>query len=116
MNVQHFEKGVQYTDRDLQVLARKVGKLATYCKRLKDESSAILVEAHSRPTKKKRDQVKVMVNVELPGKSLRAESRRDAVMDALDRCIEKLEPQIKKYKETRTDRLRRSRVLARSRA
>lgn len=99
MNVFHFEKNIQYTADDLLKLARKVGKLATYCKKLTDPSSSIRVEAERRSTKKERDQVKVMVNVDLPGKIMRAESRRPTSLDALDRCIEKLEPQIKRYKE-----------------
>jgi ribosomal subunit interface protein len=99
MNVQHLEKGLHYTDQDLLLLARKIGKLATYCKRLKDEASSIRVEAERRPTKKDRDQVKVMITVDLPKKQLRAESRRASAIDAIDRCIEKLEPQIKRYKD-----------------
>ncbi|MDD4319672.1 MAG: HPF/RaiA family ribosome-associated protein [Candidatus Peribacteraceae bacterium] len=102
MNVQHFEKGLQYSDRDLLLLARKIGRLATYCKRLKDEASSIRVEAERRPTKKETDSVKVMITVDLPRKRLRAESRRDSALDAIDRCIEKLEPQIKRYKELGT--------------
>jgi ribosome-associated translation inhibitor RaiA len=104
MNVQHFEKGLRYNDRDLLLLAKKIGKLATYCKRLKDASSLIRVEAERRPTKKDSDQVKVMITVDLPGKQLRAESRRKSPIDAVDRCIEKLTPQIKRYKEMGTGR------------
>jgi ribosomal subunit interface protein len=102
MNIQHFEKDLHYSDKELMILARKIGKLATYCKRLKDEASFIRVEAERRETKKDRDQVKVMITVELPQKQLRAESRRNKVIDALDRCIEKLEPQLKRYKEKNT--------------
>ena len=104
MNVQHFEKGVVYTDTELLLLAKKIGRLATYCKRLKNEGSSIRVEAERRETKKERDSVKVMMTVELPGKILRAESRRDNVIDAIDRCAEKLEPQLKRYKELKTAR------------
>ncbi|MFA6038669.1 MAG: HPF/RaiA family ribosome-associated protein [Candidatus Peribacteraceae bacterium] len=104
MNVQHFEKGLHYSDRDLIVLAKKLGRLATYCERLKDESSAIRVEAERRPTKKDKDQVKVMITVSLPGKKFRAESRRKSPIDAVDRCIEKLEAPLKKYKELHTGR------------
>lgn len=104
MNVQHFEKGLHYSDRDLILFAKKIGRLATYCKRLKDESSLIRVEAERRSTRKDRDQVKMMITVDLPGKQLRAESRRKSPLDAVDRCIEKLEPQIKKYKELHTGR------------
>ncbi len=104
MNVQHFEKGLHYNDKDLMILARKIGKLATYCKRLKNEDSMIRVEAEKRDTKKDRDQVKVMITVELPGADLRAESRRPRPLDALDRAIEKLEPQLKRYKELHTGR------------
>ena len=102
MHVEHFEKGVKYTDQDLLVLARKIGKLATYCRRLKDEGSSIRVEADARDTKKSRDSVKVMVTVRLPKMILRAESLKYTALEALDRCIEKLEVQIKRYKEEHT--------------
>lgn len=102
MNVQHFERGFQYSDTQLLLAARKIGKLATYCKRLKDEASVIRVESEMRQTKKARDQVKVMVTLELPHKTLRAESRRPDPVEALDRCIEKLEPQVKRYKDFHT--------------
>lgn len=104
MNIQHFEKGLHYNDRELLTIARKIGKLATYCRKIKDEASFIRIEAERRDTKKDRDQVKVAVTVQLPGKILRAESRRNDVVDALDRALEKVEPQLKRYKEVRLDR------------
>jgi ribosomal subunit interface protein len=99
MHIEHFEKGIRYSDRELLLLARKLGKMATYCSRLKDEASVIRVEAERRPTKKAQDEVKVMITVELPRKVLRAESRKGTVVEAVDRCVEKLEPQLLKYKE-----------------
>lgn len=104
MRILHFEKGLSYSDKELLLMARKIGKLATYCRRLKDEDSFIRVEAERRDTKKDRDSVKVMVEVVLPKKALRAESRRDEVIEALDRCIDKLEPQLLKYKDMKLDR------------
>ncbi len=104
MNILHLEKGFVYSDRQLLQIARKVGKMATYCKRIKDESSSIRIDADARSTKKGRDKMKVSMTVELPGKILRAESRRPDPVEAVDRCIEKLEPQIKKYKDLRTGR------------
>ena len=99
MNIQHFEKGFHYNDKELLTVARKLGKLATYCKKVKDESSYIRVDAEFRKTEKKRDAMKVTVTVKLPKKVLRAESRRPHVVEALDRCTEKLTGQLKKYKE-----------------
>jgi ribosomal subunit interface protein len=99
MNIQHVERNFHYVGRELPTVARKIGKLATYCRSVKDSSSAIRVEVERRRTTKERDQIKVAVTVDLPGKNLRAESRRDDVIEALDRCIEKLEPQVKRYKE-----------------
>ena len=104
MNILHLEKGFVYSDRQLLQIARKVGKMATYCKRIKDESSSIRIDADARNTKKGRDKMKVSMTVELPGKVMRAESRRPDPVEAVDRCIEKLEPQIKKYKELRNGR------------
>lgn len=104
MHIEHFEKGMLYTDKQLILVARKIGKLATLCKRLKDESSRIRIETERRETKKDRDAIKVMVTVELPGKTLRAESRRDHVIEAVDRCVEKLEAPLLRYKEQRTAR------------
>jgi len=99
MHVEHFEKGVRYNDGDLLLLAKKIGKLATYCRFLKDDGSKIRVEAERRDAKKERDQVKVMVTLTLPKKVLRAESRKNSAIEALDSCTEKLKPQIDKYKD-----------------
>lgn len=109
MNIVHHEKNFHYTDRELLIIAKKLGKLATICKRVKDESSLIRVDAERRNTKKDRDQVKVGITVELPRKKLRAESRRNDAVEAIDRCIEKLEPQLKKYKDIHVSADRRSR-------
>ncbi len=113
MHVEHFEKGVRYNDQELLLLAKKIGRLATYCRFLKDESSSIRVEAIHRDTKKDRDQMKVVVTVFLPKKVLRAESRKNYVLDGVDSCIEKLEQQVKTYKEEHTGRSR-ARVASRS--
>lgn len=116
MHIEHFEKGVRYTDEELLVLARKLGKMATYCRRLKDEASVIRVEAERRETKKESDMVKVMITVELPKKIMRAESRKATVIEAVDRAVEKLEPQLLKYKElhTRVGRVRQARKHSKS--
>lgn len=99
MQIQHFEKGIKYNDGEFLLLAKKVGRLATYCRALKDEGSSIRIESERRDTKKNRDQVMVAVTVFLPNKVLRAESLKLSALDGVDRCIEKLEEQIKKYKE-----------------
>lgn len=106
MHIEHFEKGIRYTDRDFLLLARKIGKLATYCERLKNDDSCIRVEAVSRTTKKEEDHVKVLVSIYLPKKTLHAESRHPTALEALDRCIEKIAPQIKRYKEQRAQKNR----------
>ena len=98
MRITHYEKGYFYTTRELLLLAKKVGRLARYCERIKDEASLITVETASRDTKKQRDSVKVVLMISLPKKTLRAESRRPHALDAVDRCTEKLESQIEKYK------------------
>ena len=116
MNIQHFEKGFQYTDRDLLWMARKIGKLATYCKRAKDESSSIRVDAERRSTQKEKDTIKMVVTVELPEKTLRAETRKTTVREAMDRCVEKLVPQLKKYKETRSAKGRSRSIRSKSRS
>lgn len=102
MHIEHYEKNLRYTDEELLLLARKLGKMATYCRRLKDESSVIRVEAVRRPTKKQRDEVEVVIVVQLPGKTLTADSRKATVIEAVDRCVEKLEPQLLKFKEMHT--------------
>jgi len=102
MHIEHFEKGLRYSDRELLLLARKLGKLATYCKKLKDDALVIRVEADRRPTKKKQDEVTVTVTIELPRARLQAVSRKQAVIDAVDRAVEKIEPQVLRYKEKHT--------------
>ncbi len=110
MHIEHFEKGLRYSDTDLLLIARKIGKMATYCKRLKDEASVIRVEAERRATKKKRDEVKVMITVELPRAIMRADSRKANVLEAFDRAVEKLETQLVRYKETHTGKDRAHRA------
>ncbi len=104
MHVEHFEKGLRYSDQELLLLARKLGKMATYCKKLRDESSVIRVEASRTPTKKKRDEVMVTITVELPRARLQATSRKQDVIEAIDRAVEKIEPQLLRYKEKHTSR------------
>lgn len=99
LKVTHFEKGYTYTAREFLMAAKKVGRLSRYCKKLMDESSLIKVETVSRDTKKQRDSVKVTITIRLPKKMLRAESRKPKALEAIDRCLEKLERQIEKYKE-----------------
>ncbi|MEK7137739.1 MAG: HPF/RaiA family ribosome-associated protein [Patescibacteria group bacterium] len=113
MRTAHYEKGYIYTARELLLLAKKVGRMARYCERIKDESSLITVETFSRDTKKKRDSVKVVVMLTLPKSSLRAESRRPEALDALDRCCEKLEHQIERYKEKHGSRGKSARRIMR---
>ena len=112
MNISHYEKGFALNDRDLLAIAKRIGKLATYCKRLKDEDSGIRVDTELRPTKKSRDQFKMSVTIELPNKTLRAESRKETILDCIERCIEKLEPQVKKYKELHGGGMKRGRGKA----
>ncbi len=113
MQVEHFEKGISYNADELILLAKKIGRLATYCRFLKDEGSSIRVEATRSDTKKDRDQITVMVTVHLPKEILRVESRKNRVMDGVDRCMEKLEDQVKRYKEMHTGRERAHRAARR---
>jgi ribosome-associated translation inhibitor RaiA len=113
MHVEHFEKGVRYNEDELLLLAKKIGRLATYCRFLKDETSSIRVEAIRRDTKKERDQIKVIITVSLPKKVYRVESRKVLVLEAVDSCIEKLEEQLKNYKEMHTGRERAHRAARR---
>lgn len=110
MHVEHFEKGLRYSDQELLLLARKLGKLATYCKTLKDTSSVIRVEADRSPTKKKQDEVTVTITIELPRARLQAVSRKQAVIEAVDRAVEKIEPQVLRYKEKHTGKDRAHRA------
>lgn len=104
MQVEHFERGISYNSDELILLAKKLGRLATYCRFLKDEGSVIRVEAERRDTKKDRDQVKVMITIRLPKEILRVESRKNQVLEAVDSCVEKLEEQVKRYKEMHSGR------------
>jgi ribosomal subunit interface protein len=113
MRLTHYEKGYTYTTRELLLLARKIGRLARYCRRMTDESSLLTVETISRDTKKQRDSVKVMITIRLPRKTLRSTSRRPQALEAIDRCCDKLESQIERYKEVHGSRAKAARRVAR---
>ena len=106
MKIQHFGKGISFNDAEATLLGRKIQKLVRYCNTVKDEGSILRLDTERRTTEKARDQVKVMLTVQLPRKTMRAESRRARILDALDRAIEKITPQIKKYKEMQTGKER----------
>ena len=106
MNIQHFEKGFHYSDKELIKIAKKIGKLATYCKKIKDDGSFIRIDAEHRETEKKEDAMKVAMTIKLPNKVLRAESRKTDSMEAVDRCVAKLKSQVLKYKETHSSHKR----------
>ena len=106
MNIQHFEKGFHYSDKELIKIAKKIGKLATYCKKIKDDGSFIRIDAEHRDTEKKEDAMKVAMTIKLPNKVLRAESRKTDSMEAVDRCVAKLKSQVLKYKETNMKKVR----------
>jgi len=112
MRLEHYEKGIQYTADDLLLVARKMGKLATYCSRVNVEASVIRKEVKKGKTKKASDEIKVMITIELPKKLLRGESRKSTLREAIDRASEKLEPQLVKYKEMRTGKGRARRSSA----
>ena len=107
MKIVHYEKGVTYSDWEREMMAKKIGRITRYCRRLTDEASVITVESVRRETKKKRDSVKVTVMVTLPHQTLRAESRKFEVLEAIDRCTEKLERQIEFYKEKHSSKRQR---------
>jgi ribosomal subunit interface protein len=111
MNIQHLEKGFYYSDKELVKIAAKLGKLATYCQRIKNPDSMIRVDAVRQDTKKEKDQIKVTITVTLPKKEFHAETFQQFAIEGIDRCIEKLTPQIIKYKELHTgkERARKSR-------
>jgi ribosomal subunit interface protein len=115
LKVTHYEKGYIYTASELTMLAKKVGRLSRYCSRMLDESSLMKVETVSRDTKKQRDSVKVMITITLPHKTIRAESRKSKALAAIDRCCEKLESQLKKYKEKHSTEKKRISKTARRR-
>ncbi len=107
MKIVHYEQGIAYSAWERKMIAKKVGRLTRYCKRITDEGSIITVESRRRDTKKERDSVKVTIMITLPHRTLRAESRRPLALDAVDRCVEKLEGQVEEYKERHVLRQRR---------
>jgi len=110
MHIQHYEKDYRYTDREFLSVARKLGKLATYCKRIKDTGSSIRIDVENRATQKGRDKLKVGVTIDLPKKTLHAESRKETIVEAVDRCVEKLEPQLARYKQCHMEKGKSSRT------
>lgn len=104
MKIIHYEKNFHYTDAEMLYTAKRIGKLATYCKRLKDESSSITIEVEVQDTIKAKDALVVVVIIELPGAVLKADSRKATLLEAMDRAVEKLEVQVRKYKEKAIDK------------
>ncbi len=99
MNIQHHEVGFKLTDEERMHMAEKLGHLAHYCKYMMDESTKIFVSSELRDTEKAKDRMKVSITIEFHDHTERADSRREMLLASFDRCIEKLEPQVKRYKD-----------------
>jgi ribosome-associated translation inhibitor RaiA len=104
MHVLHYEHGLTYTTSELLLLARKLGKLGTYCQRLKDDASHLRLEAEAHDSAKAKDRTIVKLTVTLPKATLHAEANGAKALDAVDRCLAKMLPQLKRYKEMHTGR------------
>ena|SRR3989344_370178 len=100
---------IQFTNLDstpaiTEYVEEKIGSLARFLKRWdKDDTIEAQIEL-GRPSghHHKGPVYRAEVNLHLPGKSLRAEHTDWDIRVAIDRVRERLQTEVKKYKELRT--------------
>ena len=96
--------GVDSTSAITEFIEEKIGGIAKFIKRW-DTDSAIEAQveiARTTAHHHKGDVFRAEVNLHLPGKSLRAEHTDWDMRVAIDKARDRLQAEVKKYKELRT--------------
>jgi len=99
MQVNIHTKGLNLSDEEKNYILKKMEKISSLAKRIKDESSTIKVEIDKDKTKSEQDSIHCIINLHVPKETIRAESRAAWVKEAVDLTKKKLLPQIEAYKE-----------------
>jgi ribosomal subunit interface protein len=89
--------GVEMTEELREAVARKIGRVRKYAPR----AFRARVHFEREHLKAKRDQFRVTVRYEIPGRDLTAEHRADEPLAALNVVSEKIERRLRKRKTAR---------------
>jgi len=93
MTIEYLLKGIELKKEDKEVIEEKLEKLKRFSKRIQE----IKVDLSYRPTRIKEQEVRLEINIKVPGKLLRAVVRDSDLLDAVDKIENKLKRQIRKY-------------------
>lgn len=89
---------MELSAEQLQLIEAKVSHLADLAERIKDESSEIRVDLSHHQSRAAEDAYECHLTLFVPHAKMRAESRAESLENVVDQVIEKMKPQIEKYK------------------
>jgi len=99
MEIKIHTQGLDLSEAQNEVIEKKITHLAELGGRLKDEATEVRVEFAYQEVKAKEDAYLCQVTFYPPHATIRAEARGEKVEDALDEVIDKIRPQIERYKD-----------------
>lgn len=98
MQIKIHNKHMQLSSEQMELIEAKVAHLTDLADRIKDESSEIRVDLSHEQSRAAEDAYECHLTLFVPHATLRAESRAESLENVVDQVIEKMKPQIEKYK------------------
>jgi ribosomal subunit interface protein len=98
MQIKIHSKQLALSDEQNELIKAKVSHLADLAERIKDESSEIRVDLSHEQSRAMEDAYECHLTLFVPHSTLRSESRAESLENVVDQVIEKMKPQVEKYK------------------
>lgn len=98
MQIKIYTKNLELDARQKTMMEGKISNITHLAHRIQDESSVIQVDLAYEEVKAAEDAYVCALSLFIPHATLRAETRGESLENALDAAVEKLKPQIEKYK------------------
>jgi len=93
MKIEYLLKGIELKREEKEIIEKKLEKLERFSKKIQQ----IKIDLSYRPTRIKEQEIRLEINIKVPGKLLRAVVKNSDLLDAVDKIENKLKRQIRKY-------------------
>ncbi len=105
MEIKYFLQNVKLSPKDKEKIEKKIKKLNKYSVKIWEAK----LDLSYNDSHDKYEQFRVEVNLKLPNDLIRAEERAADLQNGLDEVVDELERQVRKYKDKKETKRRRSR-------
>lgn len=98
MQIKIHTKQLELRPHQKALVEEKISHLTHLADRIQDEASLIQVDLAHEAVKAIQDAYECVLNFFIPHATLRAEARAESLESAIDKAMEKIRPQIERYK------------------